>query len=134
MFTYVNYTHIFDEPFESKMQTSKSFTPKYLCIYFRRRKKDILFYNYGIIIKLRKVNINIYYDYLLLIYSSAFPGGSDGKESTCHVGDLGSIPGLVRSPGRRVWQPTPVFLSGESPWIQEPGMLQSPGSQRVGHN
>ena len=28
-----------------------------------------------------------------------FPGGSDGKESACHVGDLGSIPGLGRSPG-----------------------------------
>ena len=29
-----------------------------------------------------------------------FPGGSDGKESTCNVGDLGSIYGLGRSPGR----------------------------------
>ena len=29
-----------------------------------------------------------------------FPGGSDGKESACNVGDLGSIPGLGRSPGR----------------------------------
>ena len=28
-----------------------------------------------------------------------FPGGSDSKESTCNVGDLGSIPGLRRSPG-----------------------------------
>ena len=28
-----------------------------------------------------------------------FPGGSDGKESTCNVGNLGSIPGLGRSPG-----------------------------------
>ena len=28
-----------------------------------------------------------------------FPGGSDGKESTCNEGDLGSIPGLGRSPG-----------------------------------
>ena len=27
------------------------------------------------------------------------PGGSDGKESTCCVGNLGSIPGLGRSPG-----------------------------------
>ena len=27
-----------------------------------------------------------------------FPGDSDGKESTCSVGDLGSIPGLGRSP------------------------------------
>ena len=28
-----------------------------------------------------------------------FPGGSDGKESICNAGDLGSIPGLGRSPG-----------------------------------
>ena len=28
-----------------------------------------------------------------------FPCGSAGKESTCHVGDLGLIPGLGRSPG-----------------------------------
>ena len=38
-----------------------------------------------------------------------FPGGSDGKESTCNVRDLGLIP------WRRAWQPTPVFLPGESP-------------------
>ena len=28
-----------------------------------------------------------------------FPGGSDGKESTCNAGDLGSIPGLGLSAG-----------------------------------
>ena len=28
-----------------------------------------------------------------------FPGGSAGKESACHAGDLGSIPGLGTSPG-----------------------------------
>ena len=28
-----------------------------------------------------------------------FPGGSDGNESACNVGDLVSIPGLGRSPG-----------------------------------
>ena len=28
-----------------------------------------------------------------------FPGGSEGKESACSMGDLGSIPGLGRSPG-----------------------------------
>ena len=28
-----------------------------------------------------------------------FPGGSDGKESACSVGDWGSIPGWGRSPG-----------------------------------
>ena len=29
------------------------------------------------------------------------PGGSDGKESACSVGDLVSIPGLGRSRGER---------------------------------
>ena len=28
-----------------------------------------------------------------------FPGGSAGKESACNAGDLGSVPGLGRSPG-----------------------------------
>ena len=35
---------------------------------------------------------------------------------------------------RRAWQPTPVFLPGESPWKKEPGELQSMGLQRVGHD
>ena len=30
---------------------------------------------------------------------TGFPGGADGKESTCNAGDLGWIPGLGRSPG-----------------------------------
>ena len=34
------------------------------------------------------------------LYSAKdFPGGSDGKEFTCNVKDLGLIPGLGRSPG-----------------------------------
>ena len=28
-----------------------------------------------------------------------FPGGSDGKQSACNAGDLGSIPRWGRSPG-----------------------------------
>ena len=28
-----------------------------------------------------------------------FPGGSNGKESSCNGGDLGSTPGLGRAPG-----------------------------------
>ena len=31
---------------------------------------------------------------------SGFPGGSDGKESSCDAEDLGSVPGLGRSPRR----------------------------------
>ena len=52
--------------------------------------------------------------------SSCFslPGGSDGKESTCNEGDLGSIPGLGRFPGER--NSFPLQYSGlENPmdWI-----------------
>ena len=49
-------------------------------------------------------------------------------------GDLGLIPGLGRSPGEGEWLPSPVFLSGESPWTEEPGELQSMGSQRLRHD
>ena len=34
-----------------------------------------------------------------LLASKGFSGGSDGKESACNAGDLGSIPGPGRSPG-----------------------------------
>ena len=46
----------------------------------------------------------------------------------------GFNPWLGKIPWRRAWQPTPVFLPGQSPWTEEPGGLQSMGSQRVGHN
>ena len=36
---------------------------------------------------------------MLYRFVIGFPGGSDGEESVCSVGDLGSIPGLGRSPG-----------------------------------
>ena len=38
-------------------------------------------------------------DRLLTPAFLGFPGGSDGEESACNVGDLGSVPGLRRSPG-----------------------------------
>ena len=41
--------------------------------------------------------------------------------------------GFKKIPWRREWQPTPVFLPGESQWTEEPGGLQSMGLQRVGH-
>ena len=44
---------------------------------------------------------------------SGFPGGSEGKESACSVGELGSIPGLGRSPGGGHGDLIPVFLPGK---------------------
>ena len=42
-----------------------------------------------------------------------FPGGSDGKESACKVGDLHSC-WVGKILWSRKWPLTPVFLSGES--------------------
>ena len=50
------------------------------------------------------------------------------------VREPGFDPWLGKIPWRRAWQPTPIFLAGESPWPEEPGGLQSVESQRVGHN
>ena len=47
-----------------------------------------------------------------------FAGGSAGKESACHGGDLGSIPGLGKSLEEGM-----TVLPGESPWTEEPGRL-----------
>ena len=48
-----------------------------------------------------------------------FPGGASGKEraSQCHCRRpkrLGFNPWVGKIPSRRAWQPTPVFLPGES--------------------
>ena len=42
-----------------------------------------------------------------------FPGYSDGKDTTCNVGDLGSMPGLGRSPGGGHGNPLQYSWSGE---------------------
>ena len=62
-----------------------------------------------------------------------FPGSSEVKASACNVGDLGSIPGLGRSPGEGNGNHSSI-LAWWIPWMEEPGGLQSTGSQRVGHD
>ena len=50
--------------------------------------------------------------------SGGFPGGARGKRTRLpvqvDVRDVALIPGSGRVPWRRKWQPTPVFLPGES--------------------
>ena len=58
-----------------------------------------------------------------------FPGGAVVKNLPINVGDardMGSIPGLGRSPG--------AILAWQIPWTEEPGGLQSMGLQRVRHS
>ena len=52
-----------------------------------------------------------------------FPGGASGKELTCQCRGhkrLGFNPWVERTPWRRAWQPSPIFLPGESHWQRSP--------------
>ena len=59
-----------------------------------------------------------------------------GKESACNTadaGDLGSVPGLARSPAGGHGNPL-QYSCLKNPMTEEPGGLQATGSQRVGHD
>ena len=58
------------------------------------------------------------------------------KNPPANVGDIrdmGSIPESGRSPGGGNGNPL-QYSCWRIPWIEEPGGLQSIGSQRAGHN
>ena len=66
------------------------------------------------------------------------PGGSGGKESAYNMGDLWIEPWRKIKP----WEDPPEkgmaahsnILAWRIPWTEEPGELQSMGSQRVEHD
>ena len=59
-----------------------------------------------------------------------FPGGSEVENPPPNAGDVGSIPGQ-KIPWRRKGMAThSSILAWEIPWTEEPGGLQSMGSQK----
>ena len=62
-----------------------------------------------------------------------FPGSSDSKESTRNTGDPGLIPELEGSLEKGMATHSST-LAWRIPWTEEPGRLQSVGSQRVRHD
>ena len=68
--------------------------------------------------------------YLIFYFGASLMAGSVGKESACNAGDLGSIPGLGRSLGKGMATHSSI-LAWRISWTEEPGRLQSMGSQRV---
>ena len=61
------------------------------------------------------------------------PGGSDGKETVCSVGDL--VRSLSQEDSLEKEMAThSSILAWRIPWTEEPGGLQSMGLQRVRHN
>ena len=61
------------------------------------------------------------------------PGGSDGKEPTCHAGDLGLILGW-EDPLEKGVAIHSSILAWKIPWTEDAGRLQSMGSWRMGHD
>ena len=95
---------------------------------------DLIFRNNWIlpIVSLKPSSINRRRDRLPTLESLAFPGGSDSKESPCNAGDLGSIPGLGRSPGGGHGNPLQYFCL-ENPTDRGASRAIAMWSQRVGH-
>ena len=54
-----------------------------------------------------------------------------GKESIYNAGDLGSIPGLEKTPREKKMATHSRILIWEIPWTEESGGLQSMGLQRI---
>ena len=75
--------------------------------------------------------LQVVYD--MYMFGVDFLGGSDGKASVYNAGDLGSIPGLGRSLEREMAIHSST-IAWKIPWTEEPGRLQSMGSQRVRNN
>ena len=66
----------------------------------------------------------------VIIPLKGLPGWLSGKRICLQCWRCGLGPWVRKIPWRRKWQPTPVFLPREIPWIEEPGGLQFTGSQR----
>ena len=62
-----------------------------------------------------------------------FPGSSVGKESACNAEDLGTIPGLARSPGEGNGKPLQYSCLG-NPMDRGAWQTTVHGVTRVGHN
>ena len=63
-----------------------------------------------------------------------FLAASVVKNLPANAGDLGSIPGSRSLPWRRRWQPTPIFLPGESQGQRSLAGYSPWGHKRFGHN
>ena len=61
-------------------------------------------------------------------------GGSVVKNRAANAGNARSIPGSGRSPGGQGTAPHASLLAWRIPWTEEPGGLQTLGSQRVGQD
>ena len=66
------------------------------------------------------------------VYTYSFRGSSYGEESVCNAGDPALTSGLGRPLGSLGMATHSSILAWRIPWTEEPGWLQSMGSQSLG--
>ena len=66
--------------------------------------------------------------------SNRLPRWLSGKESICQCMRCRFDPWIGKISWRRKWQPAPVFLPREIPWIEQPVRLRSTETRRVRHH
>ena len=76
---------------------------------------------------------HVHKDMCICMVCTGCPGGSDDKQSACTVGDPGLISELRRSPEKGMAAHSSI-LACSITWTEEPGGLQSTGSQGVGQD
>ena len=71
---------------------------------------------------------------LPVVYTSGFPSGAQGKESACQIQETQEIQVLSLDSLEKEKVTHSSILAWRIPWMEEPGRLQSMGSQRVGYD
>ena len=69
-------------------------------------------------------------EYNMATRKEGFPGGSVVKNPPANAGDLGSISGFGEDPLEKEMTTDSSILPRELQWTEEPGRLQSTGSQK----
>ena len=84
-----------------------------------------------------KIHITIHKTNKDLLYSTQNYGHSQwlsGKESACNAGDTEVVSLVWEDPLEKKMATHSNILAWRIPWTEEPGELQSMGSQRIAHD
>ena len=77
-----------------------------------------------------KMKLSHYTQPTLSVHENGLPRWLSSKESSCQAGEASNDPEVGKTPGKRKWQPTPVFLLGK-PMDRGANGLQSAGRKAL---
>ena len=127
---------LFVTPLTAAYQAPLSFTISWNLLKFI--SIELVMISYHLITSFHGINLLIYwYIFLWALFltcgTMGFPGGSVVKNRPAHTGDAGLIPGSKDTLKEEMATYFSI-LSWKIPWTEEPGGLQSMGSQTAGHD